>query len=271
MADLLASTEFDPVVPNPSLRAVVGATCSLSIVGSLLIILSYIFIKSLRTTTRLVLVHLSVMDLGVAAANLFGISVNFNQYYISANQSDIKRYPSGYPEPLNPGPLIDNACVAQAALAVYFTSGSFMWTLSMAVFLYFRIVHYQNKLVAKHTLWTATVLCYVLPLLNVGWKCAMGRLGYSPFDATGWCGDKIVDLVTGEKHILMSVLGYNIWVVLIYIFVPILYLSLLLHLQSMVSYQNYFDLELLGHFFVFFTYMCLKNSLTQLHTAYTCK
>ena len=257
MADLQVSTELDPVVPNPSLRAVVGATCSLSIVGSLLIILSYVFIKNLRTTTRLVLVHLSVMDLGAAAANLFGISVNFNKYYI--NQSDIEHYPSGYPEPLDPGRLIDNACVAQAALAVYFTSGSFMWTLSMAVFLYFRIVHYQNKLVAKHTLWTATVLCYVLPLLNVGWKCAMGRLGYSPFDTVGWCGDQTVDLVTGERHILTSVLSYNIWVVLIYIFVPILYLSLLLHLQSMVSYQNYFDFKLLGHFFCIFYVHVLKK------------
>ena len=56
-----------------SIRAVVGVTCILSMAGALLIILSYILIKEIRTTTRKILLHLSIMDFVVAAGNGIGL------------------------------------------------------------------------------------------------------------------------------------------------------------------------------------------------------
>ena len=62
-------------------RLIVGVTCFLSIVGAILIILSYVCFKNLRTRAREVLFHLSLMDLGVAAANFIGDIVYFDQFY----------------------------------------------------------------------------------------------------------------------------------------------------------------------------------------------
>jgi len=54
-------------------RIVAGVTCGLSMIGSLAIILSYIFIRSVRSKARELLVHLSIMDLTFTSANLIGL------------------------------------------------------------------------------------------------------------------------------------------------------------------------------------------------------
>ena len=226
---------LQPVVPTSELRIIVGIICSLSIVGSLVIIISYICFKSLRsrTTTRLILVHLSIMDLGAAAANLVGISVNFNRYYFNSANATYGSH--GLPELNHPGDTVDMACKIQAAFAVYFTAGSFLWTLSMAVYIYMRIVHYRTPRVARYTLWIVTIFSYILPLTFVSWKWFTNRLGYSPFSAEGWCGDKLVDFETGKKQIILSVLAYDVWIWLNYILVPVLYLTVLMFLYQEVS------------------------------------
>ena len=224
---------LQPVVPTNDLRIIVGIICSLSIVGSLLIIITYICFKSLRTTTRLILVHLSIMDLGVATANLVGISVNFNKYYFKSENATYGSH--GLPVLNHPGDTVDMACKIQAAFAVYFTAGSFLWTLSMAVYIYMRIVHYRTPRVARYTLWIVTMFSYILPLTFVSWKWFTNRLGYSPFSAEGWCGDKLVDFENGERQIILSILAYDVWIWLNYILVPVLYLTVLLFLYQEVS------------------------------------
>ncbi len=214
-------------------RVAIIVTCLLSVIGSVTIISSYVFFKSLRTTTRLILVHLSIMDLGVAIANLVGVIVNFDAYYYNGETKDpMMHMPAIHSDPSS---LINTACITQAALAVYFTAGSFMWTLTMAIYMYFKIVQYRDRKLAERTYYASVVFSYVFPLVLVGWKVSQQRLGYSGFDFRGWCGDKTIDPVTGKRHILMSVLGYNIWVFLIYTLVPIIYLAVLLHVRLLVS------------------------------------
>ena len=79
------------------------------------------------------------MDAGVAIANLVGAVVDFNQYY----RTD-QYLPDGYPLINNVSSIIQSACVAQATFAVYRTSGSFMWTLGMAFYLYMRVMHHKR-------------------------------------------------------------------------------------------------------------------------------
>ena len=224
---------LQPVMPTNDLRIIVGIICSLSIVGSLLIIISYICFKSLRTTTRLILVHLSIMDLGVATANLVGISVNFNKYYFNSTNATYGLH--GLPVLNHPGHTVDMACKIQATFAVYFTAGSFLWTLSMAVYIYMRIVHYRTPTVARNTLWIVTIFSYILPLIFVSWKWFTNRLGYSTFSAEGWCGDRVVDIETGESQLVLSVLSYDLLIWLNYILVPVLYITVLLFLYQEVS------------------------------------
>ena len=221
------TTKIVPVLPHIELRILVGITCSLSILGSLMIIVSYIGFKSLRTTPRLILVHLSIMDLGVAVANLVGISVNFNKYYFDNTNSS---YKFGLPILKDPGTTVNNACITQAVFAVYFTNGSFLWTLNMAVYLYLRIVHYPRPRAARCSFYLIGILCYVLPVLFVLWKLLTHRLGYSPFSSEGWCGDKLIDLTTGERQILLDIISYKMWLYLTFVLVPILYISVLCYI-----------------------------------------
>ena len=62
-------------------RIAVWITCSLSMLGALLIIFSYVFFKSMRSRAREILVHISIMDFLVAASNLTAAAVDFDRFY----------------------------------------------------------------------------------------------------------------------------------------------------------------------------------------------
>ena len=233
---------------NP-LRIAVIITCCLSIVGSLTIICSYVFYKSLRTNIRLILVHLSVMDLGAAAANLLGLAVNFDKYYYNKSDYLIDSKSSN---------LVHAACVTQAGFAVYFTAGSFMWTLAMAILLYLKIVHKQEGKAATRTLYTSMVFCYLLPVIMVAWKASLKRLGYAPSNSEGWCGDIVYNRYTGDRYVLMDFIAYNMWVLLVFTLVPILYFAILLHIRQLVSYIRTHTLSGNVHVFEVTHCLCLR-------------
>ena len=229
---LFRSTPNETVVEeDPSLQAVVSVACVLSVLGSFLIIATYCCFKSLRNRVRLILVHLSLMDLGVATANLVGVSMNFHRFYLK----DPPVYHTGLPEVENVSQAVHIACLVQAGVAVYCTLSSFMWTLCMAVFLYFRIVHHRAPGAAKRVLSACMLCCYVFPLALTAWKFATHRVGYSPFSSAGWCGEKVIDVETGEHYIMMAIIGYDMWVYLTYILVPVLYVAVYLHVQQEVG------------------------------------
>ena len=218
--------------PTVGVRAVVGVTCALSILGSLLIILSYCCFKSLRTPVRLILVHLSLMDLGAATANLVGISINFYGFYI---KDDPPVYRNGLPVVGSVNQSVQIACLVQAGVAIYCTMSSFMWTLSMAVFLYVRIVHHRASGAAKRLLLICTLWSYTFPLLIFFWKFFTHSIGYSPYSSTGWCSEDIFNKETGDPLIMQTIIGYDLWVYLTYVLVPVLYVAVYLHVHQEVK------------------------------------
>ena len=227
-----------PVHTSPSLKVVVAVTCSLSLFGSLLIITSYVLFRHLRTTTRLILVHISLMDFGVATANLVGILVDFNRFYFNFQHGTYNE--RGLPVLKNVSQTIDVICQIQAAFAVFFTAASILWTLCMAVYLYFRIVHHNNPSVARSTLWASTFFCYSIPALFVFWAAFTHRLGYSPYESEGWCWEKMVNLRTGQEQVVLEFIGYDLWICLTYFLVPVLYVSVIFFLHQEVSYNYHY-------------------------------
>lgn len=201
------------------LRAVVGVTCGLSIVGSLLIIISYLFQRR-RTKAREILVHISVMDLGVSLSNLIGLSVYFDQYY-PAN--------GGMPEPH----YMDGLCKMQAFFAAYCTLGSIYWTTALAAYLYFELLYHREP---KYSLYFARVcygLCYGLALGVTLWLILRHKLGYSPYDSSGWCSLIAKDPVTKSNDLLAAVFGHDLWMILSIVLIIVFYVST----RSFVSHQ----------------------------------
>ena len=212
---------------NLSVRVVSGISCSASILGSTLIILSYLCFKKLRTRVREILVHLSVADAGVATANLVGVVVYFDQYYtITYDQEEIVIIP--------PHDNVKHLCVAQAFFAVYFTLCSILWTVSLAVYLYFILVHHGTYN-AKLFLAFAYVFCYALPLLLSLWAVLTNKLGYSPYNSAGWCSMILVDPESHHRDVFMGVIGYDLWIYLALIVVSVLYLAMRSFLREEVS------------------------------------
>ena len=159
-------------------RIAVWITCSLSMLGALLIIFSYVFFKSMRSKAREILVHISIMDFLVAASNLTGAAVNFDKFYNCTKGTDsCSSYPAS----------VDYWCKTQAFFAIYCTLGSVLWTISLSVYLYFFVVHHGTK-TAKYSLYFSYLFCYLLPLLLTLWLLLTGKLGYSPYQSAGWCG-----------------------------------------------------------------------------------
>lgn len=219
---------------GPPFRLTIGLTCVLSVLGAILIISSYVFFKSLRSSARWILVHLSLMDLGVGLTNLIGNIVYFDRFYFSdaGNGScPVFHQPKDV--------VVKNLCVAQAFLAHYFTQASVLWTISLAVFLYFLIVHHRTP-VAMYSLRFSYVLCYGLPVIICIWLVFTNRFGYSP-NNTGWCSILQLNSKTLAPDIFAVVVGYDLWVYLAIVVVPIIYLAVQLFLREKVSASGAFE------------------------------
>lgn len=228
-------------------RVVVGIACCLSILGALLIIFSYACFKSLRSRARLVLVHLSLMDLGVGLMNLLGNLVHFDSYYVhtatSANNESAGVQPDSgeeledvlsvcqyYLPPVSIA--VQRACIAQAFLAQYFTYSSVLWTMALAIYIYFIIVHYRKSYIS-HVLIFSYVLCYGIPVMLCLWILLTGRLGYSPANGL-WCS--IVLRRPGETtgDTFVTFFGYDLWIYLTFLIVPIFFIAVKLFIRDKV-------------------------------------
>ena len=159
---------------NVAIKTIAAVTCSLSIMGSLAIILTYILIKDIRSKARELLVHLSIMDLTFTMANLIGILLPYDKYLFHQAGREHDNY--------------ERVCKAQAFFAVYGTIGSMLWSLGLAVYLYYRIVS-RDPCVVKRVVMLLYVVCYLLPLHPSLWLLLRGHYGYpaSADESGGWC------------------------------------------------------------------------------------
>ena len=151
------------------LRAVVAVVSLLSMIGAVLIVLSYVCIPSIRTKSRQILLHLSVADFGVACANFIGVVVDFdklirnceNHHESGSHNSYCRHYV--------------NVCTAQAFFAGFSTIASILWTLTLSVYIYLLVVHESRKMHSK-IVYFCYVFCWGMPLLISMWLALTGEL-----------------------------------------------------------------------------------------------
>ena len=170
--------------------------CILSILGSLAIILAYLCVKKIRSKAREILLHLSIMDILYSTANLIGVWVPYYKNLIATNNTDTSTYRTFH-----------NVCIAQAFMANYGTIGSVLWTLGLAVYLYYRIVSRHHNF-TKIVIIILYILCYLLPLYVTLWLFLTNGLGYSdsPLSGGGWCS------IRDDVGALESFMTYDIWI-----------------------------------------------------------
>ena len=200
---------YKNITNEPLWIAVLSAVlCVLSMIGSSAIILACAFVKKVRSKPRELLVHLSAMDLMYSTSNLIGLLLPYNK-----NLKDTNMGTSTYS-------TYHGLCIAQAFIAIYGTIGSVLWTLGLAVYLYYRIVSRDN-VVIKRVVITLYILCYSLPLYATVWLLVKNGLGYSdnPLSGGGWCS------ISDSIDPLENFMAYDIWIWLgILILIPLYFL-----------------------------------------------
>lgn len=218
-----------------SLRIVVEISCLLSIIGSSIIILSYLCYKEYRTRARYILVHLSITNIGQVVSNFVGVTANFDGHFSKNKFSyNIRSWNRSIEEDL---------CTAQAFVTVYFSLCGMLWTICLAVYLYLLILSMKQTYFTRYIVWMSYVLCYVLPILITLWLLFTNRLGYAPYSTPGYCGlvtrqpfqthEKKSDPVT---DVYAEFLGYDLWVFLTIFLTLLLYMSAVCYLRRQVSY-----------------------------------
>ena len=212
-------------------RAAVGVTCVLSVIGSLLIIFSYVLFPNLRTRARYILVHLSITDLVLAVSNLVGDVANFDSHVQRSTH-------------INHSNEINDTiyCKIQGFFTLYSTLSSVLWTILLAVFVYILVTAGNPKRITKFLMWFCYLLCYGLPLLPSVWALVTDRLGYAPLQSSGWCTLKSHtvlridnDLYCGKAHIYINVFAYNLWIIVAFGVILFTYLSVHCHVNKKVS------------------------------------
>lgn len=231
-----ASTSKSAVVlhKETGMRVAVGITCGLSILGSFLIIASYVCFKDVRTRARLILFHLSLMDLGVALANLVGDAVRFERFYVQ-NNTFVD----------HPGTVPRVFCEGQAFFAVLFTISSILWTCVIAVYMYFLALEKSGSFM-RTLIWVSYLMCYGVPLMVGMWTLFTGRLGYAPYNS-GWCALIVRKFPTvwmtssdrryANTDIYGVVFSYDLWIVTTMILTVVVYMSTHYFVRNEVSFD----------------------------------
>ncbi len=140
----------------------ISATCVLSMLGSLLILFTYVAFKSLRTTARHILANLSVADFAVAVAHIVGALVNLRR----SSELEEENKES------------DARCIAQAVVLMYSTLTSFLWTIALAVYMVAIITSERITEIRTWLLVVFHVLCWGLPVVPIIGLGASDYLGY---------------------------------------------------------------------------------------------
>lgn len=135
----------------------VSITCVLSMVGSGLIITTFVAFKNLRTNSRQILVQLSIADFFVAFSHLLGVTINLPKYdgliRSHHDEDDINQ-------------TSDTFCEIQGGMSVFFTLSSFLWTIAVAVYL-LTIIVFENHKVGRRLTYAFYPICWGLAAVIV--------------------------------------------------------------------------------------------------------
>lgn len=197
----------------------VGVSSTLSVIGALIIILTYVFIKDIRTVSRHIIVCISVADLVTCLSNLSGLFITPSK--------DLLRTPP--------------ACIVQSFFGTSAILSAFLWTMMLAVYLYIVIVKERPSTGKKVIIPFAHLLCWPLPLAINFFALGYGMLGNGgDITSSGWCWITARNLKNKESYAHWTVVFWMILdgkgiEIITYVIIACLYIAIKIHLSAKVS------------------------------------
>ena len=202
-------------------KTLTTVSASLSLLGTSFIIGTFIAWKDFRSTSRRILVYISISDFFIAGGNLFGV-------WQPRDDSTV--------------------CRSQSFVTTCASLCSFFWTTFLAIFMYTVVVKKQaNK--AGTMLRFYHVIGWGVPLIITATALGLRKLGNdNDLYSAGWCW---IDsrLPKSEKYLWMLISG-KAWEVTAFFVSSIFYLMLKCHIRKEVSCGRLtlIQLGLEGHF-----------------------
>lgn len=187
-------------------RVLTTISGSLSLLGTSLIIATYIAWKDFRSTSRRILVYISIADFFIAGSNLVGV-------WHRHTKSDV-------------------LCKAQSFVTTTACLWSFFWTTFLAAFMYMTVAKKKrNK--AEIMLKVFHAFGWGIPIIIIGTALGLNRLGNDKdFYTSGWCWINS-DLNDEERHLWMLLTG-KAWEIAAYVLCSTFYLMLKCHIRKEV-------------------------------------
>lgn len=212
-----------------TIRVFSSVMSCLSMGGALLIILSFIFFKSIRTKAREVLFHLSLADFGVGCTNLIGAIINYGSFIDKCHLQHHINHTSTLPLSCH---TYVNLCKTQAFFAEFFSVASILWTLLLGFYVYILVLD-SSRVLSAWIVRFGYVVCWGLPLLVSVWFVLTKKLGETKLGGAGWCSLK-VESREGDIHFFTVFFGNDLWVMMTFLLILILYSTLHCHLRDKV-------------------------------------
>lgn len=200
-----------------------GTSSCLSIIGGILIIVTFLTVKKIRGYfTRKLLVYLTIADLFTAVGNLSAVIryayAHDGEKTVSENCT--AHAPTKY----------EDFCIAQSFLTTFSNLSSFLWTAVIAIHLWSSVIirTRQTEVYYLHALYH--VICWIIPLIIVVILLNKEYLGEDFCFGTGvWCGIKS-DLAPHEIEKWMYIADVG-WQIACYLTACFLYIHLKFYLR----------------------------------------
>ena len=164
MTSTTTETQYQ-VIANKGPNIIIVATATLlSLLGSFLIMFTYIRFKDLRTVSRHVVVCIAISDLMSSLSSCAGLSISPKLY-----RQNVR-------------------CVIQAFFGATFILSSFLWTMFLAITLYVVIVKQNTDLAERLIFPWFHFIGWCLPLVLNVIAVSLNKLGNTgDFETAGWC------------------------------------------------------------------------------------
>jgi len=194
-------------ISTPVHQTLTTLSATLSLLGTVLIISTYFAWKDLRSTSRRILVFISIADFFIAGSYLFGTWFHTDMYRTTS-------------------------CIAQSFVSSTASLWSFFWTAFLAVFMYITVAKKQRSK-AEILLKVFHFIGWGVPLIIVGAALKEGALGDGrDLFTSGWCWIS-PGLPKKERYLWMLMTG-KAWEVTAYILSFVFYFMLKFHIRKQV-------------------------------------
>lgn len=253
-------TEAGSHAVEVALFVVQGVVSFFSILGSLLIILSYVAFKSLRTTSRLLIVHVAVANFMVTIPNFASVFMDYESKFklpvAIGNRTENTTVINATTKSVacSENHLLDDeshvycqVCVYQAFVSIFGTLASIFLTVCVCIH-FFALVYYQNIKRASQIAYLYYVLAWLIPLGISLWLLFHNWLGFEPTYSTLNCAIR-TDCVphhhpcqysdseenSNWNRTIGAIFGIKVWQVLAVLIIPCLFIAIKLKNKRRVS------------------------------------